>query len=229
MKSLHFAASPILAFAFAACSSSSSPQAAVPDAPPIDAGVDSSPPARPLDLPTESEIADTVKPLVDSGYLNGFVVGFIDATGTVVYGYGKTGRGGVPDGDTVYEIGSVTKTFTSLWLAAQAGVDMKLEDPVATYLPKNVVVPTRSGKPITLGELSTHTSGLPRLPTNLAPADWNDPYADYTVNDLYAFLGSYAFTVDPGTTFAYSNVGAGLLGHALTRLPGEPTRRTSRA
>jgi len=97
---------------------------------------------------------------------------------------------------------------------------MKLEDPVATYLPKNVVVPTRSGKPITLGELSTHTSGLPRLPTNLAPADWNDPYADYTVNDLYAFLGSYALTVDPGTTFAYSNVGAGLLGHALTRHAG---------
>ena len=100
------------------------------------------------------------------------------ATRSTFYGYGKTGRGGVPDGDTVYEIGSVTKTFTSLWLAAQAGVDMKLEDPVATYLPKNVVVSTRSGKPITLGELSTHTSGLPRLPTNLAPADWNDPYAE---------------------------------------------------
>jgi CubicO group peptidase (beta-lactamase class C family) len=97
---------------------------------------------------------------------------------------------------------------------------MKLEDPVATYLPKSVVVPSRNGKPITLGELSTHTSGLPRLPTNLAPTDWNDPYADYTVDDLYAFLGSYALEVDPGSTYAYSNVGAGLLGHALTRHAG---------
>jgi CubicO group peptidase (beta-lactamase class C family) len=223
MKPFHLAViSPIFTLAVAACSSPSSSSAAAPcpSAPAIDAGVDRPTPVLPLDLPTQSDIAATVQPLVEEGYMNGFVVGFIDATGEVVYGYGKTGAGGVPDGDTVYEIGSVTKSFTSLWLATQMATGMKLEDPVAGYLPQGVVVPTRNGKSITLGQLSTHTSGLPRLPTNLAPADWNDPYADYLVKDLYAFLGSYTLKVDPGSTYAYSNVGAGLLGHVLTRHAG---------
>jgi serine-type D-Ala-D-Ala carboxypeptidase/endopeptidase len=209
----------LVGMAAAACGRSASPNEALPPAPASDAGAEARA-ALPLDLPTQSDIADLVKPLVDGRYMGAFVVGLIDATGEVVYGYGKTSKGAAPDGDTVFEIGSVTKSFTALWLASQVGSGVTLDDPVSMYLPSNVVVPSRNGKQITLGALAAHTSGLPRLPSNFVPANPNDPYADYRVADLYAFLGSHALTVDPGTKYEYSNVGAGLLGHALTRHAG---------
>jgi CubicO group peptidase (beta-lactamase class C family) len=78
-----------------------------------------------------------------------------------------------------------------------------------------VTVPSRGGRQITLQDLATQTSGLPRLPTNLAITDPSNPYAGYTVDQLYAFLNGYTLTRDPGSQFEYSNVGVGLLGHAL--------------
>ena len=75
--------------------------------------------------------------------------------------------------------------FTSLLLSdmVQRG-EVKLADPVAKYLPAEVKLPERAGRSITLVDLSTHTSGLPRLPTNLQPKDPANPYADYTVEQL---------------------------------------------
>src|SRR5205814_2806751 len=111
------------------------------------------------------------------------VVGIIDPAGrrTVAYTSNKTGEKPV-DANTVFEIGSVTKVFTSLLLAdmVQRG-EVALTDPVSKYLPPNVKVPERGGKKITLIDLATHTSGLPRLPSNLHPKDPANPYADYTV------------------------------------------------
>src|SRR5439155_26317893 len=97
--------------------------------------------------------------------------------------YGCTGKGGVAvDANTVFEIGSVTKVFTSLLLAeAVRRGEVALTDPVSKYLPPNVKVPERGGKKIELVDLATHTSGLPRLPSNLHPKDPANPYADYTV------------------------------------------------
>jgi len=69
--------------------------------------------------------------------------------------------------------------------------ELTLSDPVAKYLPSEVKVPERAGRSITLLDLSTHTSGLPRLPSNLQPRDLADPYADYTVERLYQFLSTY--------------------------------------
>jgi serine-type D-Ala-D-Ala carboxypeptidase/endopeptidase len=69
------------------------------------------------------------------------------------------------DGDTIFEIGSISKVFTSLLLADMVNrKEVTLDDPAAKYLPENVKLPERSGKSITLLDLSTHTSGLPRLP-----------------------------------------------------------------
>ena len=71
------------------------------------------------------------------------------------------------DGDTIFEIGSVTKTFTSLLLADMVNrKEVALDDPAAKYLPEHVRMPERGGKSITLLDLSTHHSGLPRLPGN---------------------------------------------------------------
>jgi CubicO group peptidase (beta-lactamase class C family) len=118
----------------------------------------------------------------------------------------------------VFEIGSITKVFTTAILADMvARGQVRLDDPVAQLLPATVKVPSRNGRRITLLDLATQSSGLPRLPTNFAPRDSANPYADYGDQQLYEFLSGYELPRDPGATYEYSNLGMGLLGHALAR------------
>jgi CubicO group peptidase (beta-lactamase class C family) len=142
-------------------------------------------------------------------------VGLLDARGAarvVASGVGA---------NQVFEIGSITKTFTAALLADMvAHGEVKLDDPVAKYLPPAAHVPSRGGKHITLVNLATQSSGLPRLPTNFAPRDSSNPYADYSVQQLYAFLASYQLPRDIGASYEYSNLGMGLLGHALALRAG---------
>jgi len=153
----------------------------------------------------------------------GIVVGTIDANIRNVVSYGKMAKDGdsVPDANTVFEIGSVTKVFTSLLLAGMVERgEVRLDTPVADLLPKTVKVPSLNGRQITLLDLSMQSSGLPRLPTNLRPADPANPYADYSAAKLYEFLSGYTLPRDPGEKYEYSNLGAGLLGHALALKAG---------
>lgn len=119
--------------------------------------------------------------------------------------------------NTIFEIGSITKLFTALLLADMANHDeVGLDEPVAELLPAGTRVPIRNGKAITLRDLASHYSGLPRVPTNLARQDRpDDPYAGYTAEDLYRFLATHDLVRTPGDSFEYSNLGVGLLGHAL--------------
>ena len=147
----------------------------------------------------------------------GIVVGVIEPAGRRVVAYGNLASGDprTLEGDTIFEIGSVTKVFTSLLLADMVNRrEVALDDPAAKYLPEHVRMPERSGKPITLLDLSTHSSGLPPLPGNLN-LDPRSPQADYSVDDLYKFLSGYSLPRDPGSEYEYSNLGAGLLGHLL--------------
>ncbi|MGA2134019.1 MAG: serine hydrolase [Bryobacteraceae bacterium] len=142
----------------------------------------------------------------------GIVVGVVEPNGRRVVAYGNLANGDprTLDGDTICEIGSVTKVFTSLVLADMVNrKEVTLDDPAAKYLPENVRMPERSGKSITLLDLSTHSSGLPPLPSNLKPE------VDYSMEDLYRFLSGYTLPRDPGSEYEYSNLGAGLLGHLL--------------
>jgi len=82
-------------------------------------------------------------------------------------------------------------------------------------------VPERAGRKITLRDLSTQTSGLPRMPTNFHPRDPGNPYADYTEDRLFSYLSAYTLPRDIGSIYEYSNVGVGLLGTALGRKAGE--------
>lgn len=154
----------------------------------------------------------------------GIVVGVIGPEGRRVVSFGGLDNGSpkVLNGDTLFEIGSVTKVFTSLLLAdmAQKG-EVALTDPISKYLPPGTKVPERNGRQITLVDLATHTSGLPRLPTNLKPKDLANPYAEYTVAQLYEFLASYQLTRDIGSQYEYSNLGGGLLGHILALRAGQ--------
>ena len=162
------------------------------------------------------ELTKSINERIAFGTNTSIVVGIIDAHGPQYYSFGTKTIGGVPvDEYTIYEIGSVSKTFTATLLADNIiKGKMKADDPISQYLPASVHVPVYSGggNPITLGNLSDHTSGLPRMPTNFAPADPNNPFADYTIERMYDFLSSYSLTRQVGAEFEYSNLAVGLLG-----------------
>ena len=173
-------------------------------------------PAPPPPLPPDSTVRAVLLPRVasfpDTGKHGiGIVVGLLDATGTrriIAAGVDSAG---------VFEIGSITKVFTTSLL--QDMVDrgeVHLGDAVSQYLPKSVKVPARGEHEITLLDLATQSSGLPRMPTNFTPRDSLNPYADYSVQQMYTFLSGYQLTRDPGAEYEYSNLGMGLLGHALS-------------
>jgi len=171
-------------------------------------------------------IEDAARFLFDERWLVSAMVALVDEDGTAYCGLGTldgTAEGARPDARTFYEIGSVTKVVTGILLAhlAADGV-VALDQTVASLLPEDVRVPGAYGVDITLTHLSSHRSGLPRMPTNFAPADPADPFADYTVEDLYAFLKAYELPRAPGAAFEYSNLGVALLGHALERATDRP-------
>jgi serine-type D-Ala-D-Ala carboxypeptidase/endopeptidase len=152
----------------------------------------------------------------------GGVVGQLMADGRRQFvTYGRVGAEGPPvRATTLFEIGSITKVFTALVLAdmVERG-DVRFDDPVGRWLP-GAKLPSWDGREITLADLTTHTSGLPRLPANLDTSNMDDPYARYGGRDLYAFLSSHTLTRDPGTGWEYSNLGVGLLGHVLATKAG---------
>jgi CubicO group peptidase (beta-lactamase class C family) len=172
----------------------------------------------PPDPALREKIDAAVRPLIASGKYMGLAVGILQDGRSRVFGYGRRSseNGSPPDGDAIFEIGSITKTFTGILLMQKVAEGaMALDDPIRKHLPDSVRVPTRNGKEITLLHLATHRSGLPRLPVNFAPKDSSNPYADYTFPDLYDGLATCELSADPGERYEYSNLGMGLLGHIL--------------
>jgi CubicO group peptidase (beta-lactamase class C family) len=177
-------------------------------------------PAAALDL------ADKVDPLaqrlIDDGNVVGMTIGIFRNGEKQILVYGETvkGSGEKPTGRTVYEIGSVTKAITGVLLAdmVRRG-ELKLDAPLQSLLPSDVKLDVKDDEPITLEHVATHTSGLPRLPDNFAPADPMNPYADYTPELMYDFLREHKLRRSPGE-YEYSNLAMGLLGHELARAQG---------
>ncbi|GAT70192.1 putative beta-lactamase [Planomonospora sphaerica] len=130
------------------------------------------------------------------------------------------------DPGTLFEIGSISKTFTSLALARLAvRGEAALDQPLRDLLPEGTAVPRRDGGEIELVHLACHTSGLPKLPRGLLPRGLfsSDPYAGCTPGMLLEGLGRTRLRSAPGRRFRYSNLGAGLLGLALARRAGGGT------
>ena len=157
----------------------------------------------------------------------GIVVGIVDENGSSIVSYGKLDNGTDQEvnGDTLFGICSMTSTFTGLLLQdmVERG-EMKLDDPVAKYLPESVKMPTRNGKEITLRHLVTETSGidLDSLLTylNPNPKRAGNPFADYTVEKMYAFLSGYKLTRDPGAKYVHGRPDMGLLAQAIALKAG---------
>ena len=181
-------------------------------------------PALPASTPTDDEIRSILVKRIDVEKQSvGIVAGVIDAKRRRIVSHGRLAQDEVRPlgGDTVFEIGSVTKVFSALLLTdmAQKG-ELALTDPISKYLPDGTTVPQRGGQAITLQDLAMHTSGLPRMPNNFAPADPLNPYADYGFDRLTQFLSGYTLTRDVGAQYEYSNLGGGLLGTLLARRAG---------
>ncbi|MEU3570405.1 serine hydrolase domain-containing protein [Kitasatospora sp. NPDC036755] len=180
-----------------------------------------------------NELACLVQQTADrlAGRHVGAVVAGLAGGDVEIRGAGRTGPGGgVPGPHTLFDIGSVTKVFTSLVLARLA-LDgaVRLDEPLAEVLggapDGRAAVPAKGPQPITLRHLATHTSGLPRLPRGmLAPSllspNRPDPYADCTAERVLDGLARTRLRTTPGRGFRYSNLGAGLLGLALARRSG---------
>ncbi len=169
-------------------------------------------------------VREHVAQRVENGYCVGLVVGVVDADGTSFVGKGRYSPGDDrPVGeDTIFEIGSITKAFTGVLLADMVERGLAaIDGPVSKSLPPGATVPARGGKQITLHDLTTHRSGLPRLPENFDPKDWDNPYADYSAARLLEGLSKHELSQDIGAKYAYSNLGAGLLGYALAQRAGK--------
>jgi D-alanyl-D-alanine-carboxypeptidase/D-alanyl-D-alanine-endopeptidase len=169
-------------------------------------------------LPSDGDIREILVERVDAqGKGIGIVVGLIGPAGRRVISYGQPSEGDPRplDGDTVFEIGSMTKVFTALVLADMLGRgEVAFEDPIAKYLPVGVKLPERDGQPITLLDAATHTSGLPLMPDGLPPVS-ELATAKYSNAQLYQFLARYELPRQSGKKWNYSNIGYALLGQAL--------------
>ncbi len=164
------------------------------------------------------EVKENIQARVKAGENVGVVIAFIEDESVDYYSYGTIDlRHNIPvDKQSIFEIGSISKVFTCTMLADEVlKGSMKLSDPISKYLPEGVTAPKINGRVITLQDLATHTSGLPRMPDNFNPADPSNPYIDYTPKLMYEFLSNHELIRDIGSEYEYSNFGMGLLGHIL--------------
>lgn len=165
------------------------------------------------------DITTSVRAMVDQDLNVGIVVGIVSPRGKEVFSYGKTALDGDQEVDenTIFELGSIGKVFTTLLLAVMVEKgELSFEDPIENFLPDDISVPIYNGQSIRLIDLATHTSGLPGIPENLAPADEYNPYADYSIDQMYTALSEVTLSQEPGKDYEYSNFGMGLLGHILS-------------
>jgi len=180
-----------------------------PEPPKYDAAL---PPVPVADLKAvlDRDLAAALKDGALAPSTNGGVVIGVEQRGTRrIFSYGPAKE------DSLFEIGSISKTFTALILAQMVAQNkVKLDEPVRELLPPGTVAKPE-GAEITLLDLATQSSGLPRMPDNFKPADPQDPYADYRPANLYECLAKLGVSKPAGARFNYSNLGLGLLGQAL--------------
>ncbi len=179
------------------------------------------PEMAPVDVEKIQSVMDAdLKAALASGELAPATEGGV-TIGVLEHGVRKVFSYGAAKPDSVFEIGSITKTFTGLILAQMVQQKKaRLDEPVRALLPPGTVTAPASGAEITLVDLSAQRSGLPRLPDNLQPTDPTNPYAGYDAKLLYEFVGKHGVAMPAKPEVGYSNLGVGLLGQALANRAG---------
>jgi CubicO group peptidase (beta-lactamase class C family) len=160
----------------------------------------------------------------------GLSIGVVNGTYTETFFYGETKGGNktLPDSRSLYEIGSISKTFTAVILshAVHQG-KIKLRDDIRKYLPGNYPKLQFEGTPIKIVDLSNHTSGLPGLPDNLEDRpdyDIDNPYHNYSREMIYEYLRDFVPDELPGLRSEYSNLGFAILGIILENVYQAPLK-----
>ncbi|MGB0525410.1 MAG: serine hydrolase domain-containing protein [Flammeovirgaceae bacterium] len=181
--------------------------------------------SNPLESSTDSLVDQHIRPFMEKRQHIGMSLAVIDGNKTSYYHYGEAikGSGKLPNLESLYEIGSITKTFTAalaLDYFQQHTID--LSSAVNDFLPESVKELAKNGVKMQLKHLLNHTSGLPRLPSDITKG-WNpnNPYVHYTEDDIYANLAKIELSGEPGTKMEYSNLGFALVGLILERHSGK--------
>jgi len=176
---------------------------------------------KPTDL--ASEIESLAMPYIVSGERTGIAIGTYDNGKTNFYSYGvkHLEDGGEIDENTLFEIGSISKTFTTTVLAKyHIQEQLNLSDPMQDFMPTGIQIPEHSGNQIQLLHLANHRSSLPRLPDNLN-TDGEQAFGDYTISDFKNFINSYTLPRAIDSEAEYSNIGFGMLGYLLKETQGQ--------
>ncbi len=169
------------------------------------------------------KIKELVQPLLESSIVRGISIGVIDHDRKWTQSYGTLSESdaATPDENTIYEIGSISKVFTGILLANEitAG-EVSLDTSVGEIATSLTDSNPELANSVLLRHLATHSSGLPRMPTNWNPVDANQPYADYTRELMMAYLALAKLKSKPGAASGYSNYGVALLGELLAMKAG---------
>lgn len=173
----------------------------------------------------DKKVEAIVQPFMFESKTVALSIGVLKDGKTYFYNYGETkkGNGQIPSSKNLYEIGSITKTFTGILLAkAVTENKIRLNDPVNKYLPKNIPFILFGGDTLKIIHLSNHTSGLPPLPDNFDTTDLTNPYRNYDEKKLLAYLKHASLSRKPGEKWEYCNLGVGLLGYILRQVNKMP-------
>jgi CubicO group peptidase (beta-lactamase class C family) len=176
---------------------------------------------NPMKTPLDLRVDSLVRPYIQLEHTAGLCVAVIKDGKIETYSYGETLKGEkqLPDASkTMFEIGSISKTFTAILLADEVVKGkMSLDDPINKYLPDSIPNLVFKDVPITLKTLSNHSSGFPRLPMNLYQKgdDTNNPYKNYDEKRMFTYLKNFKTFREVGVNYDYSNFAVGLLGHIL--------------
>ncbi len=172
---------------------------------------------------TDAWVAKAAGPLVENRIADGLSVGYIEGDHFGIVHLGSSNQTKEKANySTVYELGSISKVFTSLLLAdAVVRGEIDLNAAADATNPAGIRLPSRDGRSIQWIDLSTHRSGLPRLPSNLPLTDLTNPYRDYDSKQAAAFLNQYELPRQPGKSQEYSNFGASVLGYLVAAKAGK--------
>lgn len=174
----------------------------------------------------DTSIDEIIKPYMSEKNNVGVAIGIIEGrkSNEQKFCFGKTAKDKDKkiNNETIFEIGSISKVFTTTILADMyLNKELDLEDSVSKYLPKMDDKSLEyNGRKVNFIDLATHTSGLPRLPEDLGKTVTNqlDPYAKYTKENLFNYVSEYKLKSEPGKTYEYSNLGMGLVGDILANI-----------
>ncbi|SDF79972.1 CubicO group peptidase, beta-lactamase class C family [Mucilaginibacter pineti] len=184
--------------------------------------------SNPLRTPQDRAVDSVARAYFRDPNSTALSIGIIRNGKRYTYHYGeiKKGSGLLPIDATVYEIGSITKTFTATLLAqAVLAHKVALDDDIRKYLPDDYPNLSFNGSPVTFRDLANHTSGLPEMPENIGSQPGFDPLMpelNYDAGHFYVALHRVKLDTVPGSKFRYSNWGYALLGHLLEKIYGLP-------